>query len=84
MSTLEVYAKKLSPKLNVLSRVANAFFSAEFSHCSLIWIFHNRSLNHKISRWHKRCHYIVYGNNDSSYEELLDTDSSFSILQRNS
>ena len=46
--------KKGSAKLNALSRVAkhicrkkrrlimNAFFSAQFSFCSLIWMFHNR------------------------------------------
>ena len=58
--------KKASEKLNALSRVTkymgpekkcftmNAFFSVLFSYCSFIWMFHNKSLNHKINRLHER------------------------------
>ena len=80
MSTFELYAEKASAKLNALSRVVkymcpekkrlvmNAFFSAQFSYCSLIWMFYNRSLYHKISRLLERCLRIVF---NDSYSSLL-------------
>ena len=42
-----------------------------------------RSLNHKMKRLHGRCLGIVYNDNYSSYEELLNRDSSFSMHHRN-
>ena len=75
MSTLEVYAEKAGAKLNALSRVAkyvclekrrlvmNAFFSAQLRYCSLILMFRNRSLYHKINRLHERCLRIVCNDN---------------------
>ena len=76
--------KKAGAKLNALSRVAkrmcpekrrliiSVFFSAQFSHCSLILMFHNRSFNHKIYRLHERCLPIVYNDNYSSLRRIAE------------
>ena len=83
---------KAYAKLNALSGVAkymwclimDAFFSAKFSYCFLIWMFRNRSLNHKIKRLHhEQCLGIVYNDNHLSFEELLNTDSYLSINYKN-
>ena len=87
--------KKAGAKLNPLTRVAqymntekkrlimNAFFSSQFDYCPLTWMFHNRSLNHKINRLHERCLRVIYNDGHSSYDELLNLDNSVSIHHRN-
>ena len=59
-----------------------AFFMAQLSYCPLIWMFHSRKLNNKISKLHKRCLRIVYSDN-TSFEELLETDNSVLVHHRN-
>ena len=61
----------------------NAFFNAQFSYYPLTWMFHSRKLNNKINKLHERCLRIVYNNNTSTYEELLETDNSVSVHFRN-
>ena len=46
-------------------------------------MFHNRSLNHKINRLHKRYLRVVYNEGHSSYDELLNLDNSVSIHHMN-
>ena len=72
--------KKAGAKLNALTRVAqymntekkplimNAFFSSQFSYFPLTWMFHNRSLNHKINRFNERCLRVIYNDGHSSYD----------------
>ena len=67
-STIYEYRKK--------RLITNAFFSSQFNHCSLTWMFHNRSLNHKINRLHERCLRVIYNDGHSSYDELLNLDNS--------
>ena len=67
-------------KKNVLMK---AFFTAQFSYCTLIWMFHIRKLNNKINKLHERCPRKVYSNNTSPFEELLETDNSVSVPHRN-
>ena len=86
---------KASSKLKALARITplmdiekrkilmNAFFNAQFSYCPLTWMFHSRNLNNKINKLHERCLRIVYKNNTSSYEDLLEIDNSVSIHTRN-
>ena len=57
----------------------NAFFNAQFSYCHLTWMFHSR----KINKLHERCLRIVYNNNTSTFEELLETDNSVLVYFRN-
>ena len=71
--------------MNITKRkiLINAFFNAQFSYCLLTWMFHTRKLNNKINKLHERCLRIVYNNNTSTYEELLETDNSVSVHFRN-
>ena len=61
----------------------STFCNAQFSYCPLTWIFHSRKLNNKINKLQERCLRIVYNNNTSPYEELLETDNSISVHFRN-
>ena len=63
--------------------IMNAYFSSQFSYCPLTWMFHNRSLNHKINRSHERCLRVIYNDGHSSYDELLNLDNSVSIHHKN-
>ena len=90
----QIYAKARA-KLKALARIApfmnikkkrvlmKAFFMAQFSYCPLTWMFHSRKLNNKINKLHERCLRIVYSDNTSSFEELLETDNSVSVHHRN-
>ena len=44
---------------------------------------HSRIINKKINSLHERCLRIIYGDKQSSFEELLKRDSSVSIHERN-
>ena len=92
---IQQICSRASAKLKALARIAsfmnitkrtilmNAFFNAQFSYCSLIWMFHSRKLNNKINKLHERCLRIVYNNNTSTCEELLEADNSVSVYFRN-
>ena len=76
--------KKVSQKLHALARVSNlmsfkqrkiitnAFISSQFSYCPLLWMCHSRSLHIQINRIHERALRIVYKDNLSSFEFLLE------------
>ena len=42
-------------------------------------MFHSRNLNNKTNSLHERCLHIVYSDNKSPFEDLLDKDKSVSI-----
>ena len=44
---------------------------------------HSRIINKKLNRLHERCLRITYCEKQSSFEELLEKDSSASINERN-
>ena len=46
-------------------------------------MFHSRSCNTKINRLHERALRLVYNDFQSTFEELLDIDKSFSIHHQN-
>ena len=87
--------KKASNKLHALARIApylepnklrillKAFIESQFSYCPLIWMFHSRKLNNRINRIHKRALQVAYRDYNSSFEELLMKDNSFTIHERN-
>ena len=87
--------KKVSLKLHALARVSHlmnkdklrllmkAFIESQFSYCSLIWMFHSRTLNSRINTLHERALRLVYSDQISTFEQLLDKDKSFSIHDRN-
>ena len=76
---------RITPFMNITKRkiLMNAFFNAHFSYCPLTWMFHSRKLDNKINKLHEGCLRIVYNNNTSTYEELLETDNSVSVHFRN-
>ena len=61
----------------------NAFSNSQFSYCPLIWMFHSRLVNNKINRLHERCLRILYSDNQSTFEELLEKDNTVSVHQHN-
>ena len=63
----------VNEKLNALHRTGShmslykrkmllrAFIESQFSYCSLIWMFHSRSLNNQMNLLHEKALRIVYG-----------------------
>ena len=92
---LNTVCRKASQKLHALARastympkektrmVMRAFIMSQFSYCPLIWMFHDRRVNTKINYIHERALRIAYQDRTSTFEELLITDNSVSIHQRN-
>ena len=86
---------KASQKLHALSRVSNymtfvqrksimnTFILSHFGYCPLVWMFHSRKLNHRINSLHERALRIVYKDDNSSFDELLIKNNSFTIHERN-
>ena len=57
----------------------NVFFVSQFSDCPLVWMFHDRLVNMKISKIHDRALGIAYKDSCSNFEELLTKASAVSI-----
>ena len=86
---------KVSRKLSALGRIAGyitlekrrmlfkAFIESQFNYCPLIWMLHSRTMNNKINRLHERSLRIVYSDQSSTFEELLERDKTFSIHHKN-
>ena len=87
--------KKANQKLHALARVSKymtqeklklvmkTFIMSQFNYCSLVWMFHSRTLNTKINKLHERALRIAYKNNTLSFQELLKLDNSFTVHDRN-
>ena len=87
--------KKASQKLHALARIAHymdfekrrsvmkAFVIFQFNYCLFIWMFHNKALNNRINKIHKRALRLVYQNKNLSFSELLELDNAVTIHQRN-
>ena len=87
--------QKTNQKLHALARITKylnedklkflmkIFIQSQFNYYPLVWIFHNRTLNNKINKLHERALRIVYKNDNSTFQELLDKDNSITIHQRN-
>ena len=48
----------------------SSFLAAQFNYCALIWRFHGRSNNKKITHLNEKCLRLIYSDKSSSYEEL--------------
>ena len=59
------------------------FVQSQFNYCPLVWMFHNRTLNHKINKLHERALRIVYNDKNLTFKQLLDKDDSVTTHQRN-
>ena len=60
-----------------------AIMESQFGGYPLIWMFHTRSVNNKIKHLHERSLRIVYKDNISSSEDLLQGNKTFTIHQKN-
>ena len=56
---------------------------SQFNSCPLTWMCHSRAKNNKINRLHERCLRKIYEDKASTFEQLLEKDSSVSIHTRN-
>jgi len=86
---------KANRKLSALSRICRflnfrkrrllfkSFIESQFKYCPLVWMFHSRGINNKINRLHSRALRMVYNDYNSTFEELLVKDGSFSIHHQN-
>ena len=60
-----------------------AFATSQFQYCPLVWMFHSRKMNSKISRLHERALRIAYKDYSSSFATLLEKDRSVTIHEKN-
>ena len=67
-------------KLRILMKT---FIESQFNYCPLLWMFHSRNINNRINNLHERALRVVYGNSELTFEQLLDTNNSFTIHDRN-
>ena len=68
---------------NKLRIIMKSFIDSQFNYCPLTWMFHSRTLNNRINKLHERALRIVYKNQNSTFQELLELDKSVSIHHRN-
>ena len=61
----------------------NTFAMSQFSYCTLIRMFHDRSVHKKMNKIHERALRIVYKDSCPSLEDLLKKAESVSIHQGN-
>ena len=81
---MSVFARLSSYMTPTQSRVLKkSFMEAQFDYFPLVWMFHSRALNRKISHLHERSLNIVYRDSINSFHELLQNYHSFTIHLRN-
>ena len=61
----------------------NEYVLSQLSYCPLVWMFCNKWLNNRTNKIHECPLRIVYNYHQCSFEELLETDNSFTIHERN-
>ena len=60
-----------------------AFIQSQFSYCPLLWMCYDRLIHSTINKIHERSLRIVYRDNISSFDLLLEKSGSVSIHHRN-
>ena len=60
--------------------IMKTFIQPQFGYCPLVWMFHSRKLNSRIIRSHERSFRLVYADNKSPYQQLLEKDNSSKTL----
>jgi len=63
--------------------IFKSFVESQFKYSPLIWMFHSRKSNSKINKLHERALRIVYNDYQSTFDELLEKDGSFTIHHQN-
>ena len=66
-----------------MKQVLQAFVLSHFSYCSLVWIFYDRTLNHRINHIHERALRFVYKDYQTDFGSLLEQRSLVSIHVKN-
>ena len=56
---------------------------SNFSYCPLIWLFCSKTANKDINRTNKRALRVLYGDYDSSFDQLLARNGSITVHQMN-
>ena len=91
-SILEKHLQRITILLSATSKefpfqdqyyILNAFITSHFSYAPVVWMFHSRKLNNRINNIHERALRLVYKDYTSSFDDLLATDNSFKIHQKN-
>ena len=92
---ISLLCAKANRKLSALARISyyltfhqkrtltKAFFESQFRYCSLTWMIHSRKSNNKINLLHERALRMIYNDQISSFQELLDKDNSFTVYHFN-
>lgn len=63
--------------------IIKAFIFSKLNYCPLVWKCHNKTLNNRINHLQDGTLRIVYRDQQSSFKELLEIDSSTKIHVRN-
>ena len=66
-----------------LQWLMRAFVLPHFSYCPLVWMFYDRTLNHRINHIHKRALRIAYKDYENDFGFLLEQSKSVPIHVRN-
>ena len=92
---VKTICKKAGKKLNALSRICRilpfrkrrqltiSFFHSNFKYCPMVWMSHSRELNAKINALHYRALKIIYRDDGSTFECLLEKDNSHTVHNKN-
>ena len=83
MLILMKYTRKLVNALPRENTLLNTFFIPRYNYCPLTWMWQCGAKNTKINRLHERCLRVIYNDKASTFEQLLEKDSSVSIYTRN-
>ena len=91
---ISMLCKKVNLKLHALAGISKfmnteklrmimkVFIKSQFGYCPLVCMFHSRTLNNKINRFHERALRLVYKDVHLSFQQLLDKDDSVNIHHR--
>ena len=63
--------------------LSNSVIMSNFSNCPLIWLLCSKGANNEINWTHKRALRALYGDYESTLEELLDKDKSMTVHKKN-
>ena len=67
-----------------LKQVMQAFVSSHFSYCRpLVWMFYDRTLNHRINHIHERALRFAHKNHQTDFESLLEQRNLVSFQVKN-
>ena len=66
-----------------LEQLMRAFVLSHFSYCPLVWMFYDRTLNHRINHVYERALRIAYKDYGNDFGFLLEQTKSVPIHVRN-